>query len=309
MKKVLTFLIVILFLFDIIDRKVFNRYYYNTIIDIINKNDYKLVINSDEVKPNTYTYKNYSTFVKNTSNYLPKNKQEILNIYYTALNNGLDDFSFYCDDNYTNCFNDLSELSDDSDKFTYINHLIHPYYSFSTIESNFNIDKRVDITINKRYSNEDIEKIDEKMNEIINNLNINSYSTIRDKIKVFHDYIASINTYDENKEKNASIYNSDTAIGTLFENHSICSGYTDTMAIFLGKLGLENVKIMTDKHTWNAVKIDNNWYHIDLTWDDPIVKNGKQVILYDYFLISTDELLEKNDNEHNYDKNIFNFIY
>ena len=80
------------------------------------------------------------------------------------------------------------------------------------------------------------------------------------------------------------------------------------MAIFLTKLGLDNVKVITDKHVWNAVKIDDKWYHIDLTWDDPVVLNGSDTILYDYFLITSDELLKKDLSQHKYDKDLYDFL-
>ena len=155
-----------------------------------------------------------------------------------------------------------------------------------------------------------IEKIKNKMNEITLKLNINSYNDVNDKIKVFHDYIAETNKYDKDKEDGGnSIYHSDTAIGTLFEGESICSGYTDTLAIFLNMLSLDNTRISTNDHIWNVVNINNKWYHIDLTWDDPIVSAGKDVIIYDYFLITTDELKNKNDDEHNFNEEIYNFLY
>ena len=168
--------------------------------------------------------------------------------------------------------------------------------------------RRVDIEIQKKYSNEDIIKIDKKIDDIINQLNINNYDDVTDKIKVFHDYLASTNKYDKDKESGNSKYHSDTAIGTLFEGYSVCSGYSDTMAIFLNKLGLDNVKVITDKHAWNAVKLNGKWYHIDLTWDDPIVSNGSDIISHDYFLLTTHELLVKEAIEHNYDRDSYSFL-
>ena len=109
----------------------------------------------------------------------------------------------------------------------------------------------------------------------------------------------------ENRE---SLYHSDTAIGALFEGKAICSGYSDAMSLFLDKLGLENVRIATEEHVWNVVLIDGTWYHIDLTWDDPIVTNGGDIIQYDYFLITTDELNSKNDIEHQYNEEVYDFI-
>ena len=310
MRKLIIFILCIIISLDIIDTKFLNNMIYNFLKDSYFNKSFNIVINTDALNKNKYEYTEYSNLVKNTSDFYPKNRNDLLDIYYTALNNGLDDFSYYCDKTYKDCIQDITTLSNDSDTFTYINQLVHPYNSFNTINSNYNgFTKRIDINIEKKYSKEDIEKIENKMDEIINTLNINSYSSLTDKIKVFHDYLAATNKYDSDMENNKkSQYNSDTAIGTLFEGHSICSGYSDAMAIFLNKLNLNNVKIITKEHAWNAVEINNKWYHIDLTWDDPIVSNGMDIIQYDYFLISTDDLLKKDVSQHNFDRDLYDFI-
>ena len=73
-------------------------------------------------------------------------------------------------------------------------------------------------------------------------------------------------------------------------------------------LSLDNTRVSTNNHIWNVVNINNNWYHIDLTWDDPVTSSKKNIITYDYFLITTDELKNKNDNEHNFNIDVYNFI-
>lgn len=308
MKKLFSLLICALFFAFILDEKILNNNLYDIYKTYYKKTDYSIVTNLDALKTSEYFYEDYSTFVKNTSNFSPKNKDELLNIYYSILNNGWKNFSYYCDSSYMNCLNDIEELSKDSATFTNINQLVHPYNSFKKIKSTYSSDDRIDISITRKYSDEEILKIDNKINEIINELNINDYTDVEEKIKVFHDYIANTNKYDVNKESGASTYRSDTALGTLFEGYSICSGYTDTMAIFLSKIGLENIKVASNNHTWNAVKINDEWKHIDLTWDDPITDTGEDIITYDYFLIDSNTLNEKNNEEHKYSEVIYNFL-
>lgn len=308
MKKLLTFIICLIIGLDIIDNLFLDNKLNNYIKDLYLKDQYRIITNENTLN-SSYKYNEYSSLFKNTTNFYPKNKNELFDVYYTILNNGVDDFTFYCSESYKNCLIDINDLAKDSDTFTYINQLVHPYNSFKTINSNFiYTNNRVDVVLNKKYTSEDISKIDNKINEIINNLKINNFDSINDKIRLFHDYLADTNVYDNDKVTNNSKYNSDTAIGTLFEGHSTCSGYTDTMAIFLNKLGLENIKIISKKHTWNAVKLNNVWYHIDITWDDPIITGGGSAILHDYFLLTTDELLKKDRTQHNFDKELYNFI-
>ena len=235
------------------------------------------------------------------------NNSELYNVYFTAINRGYDKLTFYCDKSYKKCIDDINKLDESNTAFSFINQLVKVFNSYSTIESTY-LNGRVDIKINKKYSNNDIKRINNEINRIIEELHINDYEDVKDKIKIFHDYIASTNTYDNEKaDNNDNTYHSDTAIGTLFEGKSICSGYTDTMSIFLDKLNIPNTRVATKEHVWNALYYNNKWIHIDLTWDDP-VSSSDNVILYNYFMIDTNKLQEIDNEEHNFNKTIYDFI-
>ena len=45
-------------------------------------------------------------------------------------------------------------------------------------------------------------------------------------------------------------------------------------------LSLDNTRVSTNNHIWNVVNINNNWYHIDLTWDDPVTSSKKNIITF-----------------------------
>jgi len=91
------------------------------------------------------------------------------------------------------------------------------------------------------------------------------------------------------------------------------------MAIILSRLGYENYKIATTSeeisyesngHIWNAVRIRDEWLHMDLTWDDPVSTDGKDYLYHKYFLVSTEEMLKADDGnvkveEHNFNKAIY----
>ena len=77
------------------------------------------------------------------------------------------------------------------------------------------------------------------------------------------------------------------------------------MKLFLDRLHIPNYKISSENHIWNLVKLDNEWYHLDLTWDDPVTSTGEDVLEYDYFLITTDELEKLETDQHIFDKNIY----
>ena len=215
MKKLFYLFLSIILALVILDEKIIGSSIYDVYNKYYKKTNNKIVTNMNALKPSQYLYNDHSNLIHNADNYLPKNKDELINVYYTVLNNGWVNFSYYCDSSYTGCFDDISDLSNDKKTFSNINQLIHPYNSYNVVKSSYTND-RIDINIEKKYSDEDILKIDKKINSIINELNINDYSNVEDKIKAFHDYIANTNKYDKNKESGLSTYNSDTAIGTYF---------------------------------------------------------------------------------------------
>ena len=77
------------------------------------------------------------------------------------------------------------------------------------------------------------------------------------------------------------------------------------MAIFLTKIGIPNMKIANDEHVWNLVYLDNSWLHLDLTWDDPVVDTGQNLLLHNFFLITTKDLQQKDNVYHNFDPEIY----
>ena len=129
---------------------------------------------------------------------------------------------------------------------------------------------------------------------------------------MFHDYLVNNTVYDDSVNiDNQSVIdtNSNTALGLLFDGKAVCSGYSDTMAIFLSRQGFNNYKISSEMHIWNLIYLDNSWKHIDVTWDDPVTSNGQNILIYDFFMIDTVSLLNKENNlhknEHDFDRNYY----
>lgn len=83
-----------------------------------------------------------------------------------------------------------------------------------------------------------------------------------------------------------------TASMLLLDGVGDCWSYTLTMHMMLRMAGIPaHIITGTGKgipHSWNIVQLDNGeWYHIDTTWDDPIVRNfgSTGVTSHRYFLI------------------------
>ena len=254
---------------------------------------------------NSY-YRDYDfLFVQNTNNFSPKSFQDILNIYYTVINSGTNSFTFYCNKEYETCSDDVEKLANNKELLASINDYVHPFNSYSHIETQMDNLGKVSITVFKKYSDEYIDLINDQVDSIYNEL-YDSKNSLKDNIKVFHDYIINNTVYDSlRSDQKIYKYKSDNAYGPLFEGYAVCGGYTDLMQLFLEKLKVKNYRVSSDIHIWNAVYVDNNWYHLDLTWDDPVAEDGINRLRYDYFLIDTDRLLKEEKTEHNYNEDNF----
>lgn len=254
---------------------------------------------------NDYTRDYDFNYVKRTDDFTPSNYQDLLNIYYTVLNSGEEEFSFYCTDEYSECINDVDSLANNQKVLSTINNFVHPFNSFRHLETSYDDYGKVTLKIEHIYSNNDIKLINAKIEEIEKEIWNNSMSN-EDKIKEAHNYIINNSKYDKDRSDNNIVkYKSDTAYGSLLEGYSLCGGYTDAMELFLEDMGIKSYKISSENHVWNAVNLNNAWYHLDLTWDDPITTDGSDILEYNFFLITTSELSELEGEQHNYDKNVY----
>ena len=298
MKKYIVLLIlVILFGFTF----AFRRPLYNLYRTYFVKEEKEVTLTTS----NDYTRDYDFNYVKRTDDFTPSNYQDLLNIYYTVLNSGEEEFSFYCTDEYSECINDVDSLANNQKVLSTINNFVHPFNSFRHLETSYDDYGKVTLKIEHIYNNNDIKLINAKVKEIEKEI-WNSSMSNEDKIKEAHNYIINNSKYDKDRSDNNIVkYKSDTAYGSLLEGYSLCGGYTDAMELFLEDMGIKSYKISSENHVWNAVNLNNAWYHLDLTWDDPITTDGSDILEYNFFLITTSELSELEGEQHNYDKNVY----
>ena len=252
-------------------------------------------------------YRDYDfEFVQNTDNFIPTNKQELYNVFYTVINSGNDEFTFYCSYDYKECINDVQELAKDQTILSDINNYVHPFNSFKHIYTKYDAMGKVTLTLEKMYTDEEISLISQKVDSLSNSLIIENDSDYNNILRV-HDYIINNAKYDlKRSDYNDTTYKSNIAYGPLFEGYAICGGYTDLMELYLEKMNIKSYKVSSFKHVWNAVYYNNSWLNLDLTWDDPVVNDGKYNYLeHNFFLITTSKLHEIEKTEHEFDYNSY----
>lgn len=100
-----------------------------------------------------------------------------------------------------------------------------------------------------------------------------------EKALFVHDYLISAFSYDSSAE------NYDT-VSFFRDRRGVCQAYSLAYMAILRELGMEVVMVTSDSmnHAWNLVKIGGEWYHVDLTFDDPAPDRCGRV-LHENFLL------------------------
>lgn len=154
------------------------------------------------------------------------------------------------------------------------------------------------ITVELSYTSYDEQAayVDQRTNEILAQI-ITPGMSDYDKVKAVHDWIVLNMEYDLTL-KNSFPYEA------LTTGKVVCYGYALLTYQMLEKVGVRTLLIVgpvrdgyssgsssSALHGWNMVRIDGEWYQYDATWDDP-VPDEKGRILYNFFLISDERMLE-----------------
>ncbi|MFA5658434.1 MAG: transglutaminase domain-containing protein [Oscillospiraceae bacterium] len=144
-------------------------------------------------------------------------------------------------------------------------------------------------TYSKQEAQAKTAQLKTKVDEIIAEM---PASTEFDKIKYFHDYII------RNCKYNIDAANPYSAYGVLVENEGVCEGYSKAMALLCNTAGIECILVKgygdDQPHMWNMIKFNGEWYHMDVTWDDPVNPHyfDEDFVQYVYFNVTTDMILK-----------------
>ena len=118
----------------------------------------------------------------------------------------------------------------------------------------------------------------------------------------YHDYLVTDVTYDYENYLSNSLSSDDYNIyGTLVKKKAVCQGYALTFMYLMKRQNIVCGYVSSEaaNHAWNAVYLNNQWYHMDATWDDPTWDNLGRV-KHTYFMISDATLLSLDSDRTDY---------
>ena len=128
------------------------------------------------------------------------------------------------------------------------------------------------------------------------------------KVKAVHDYVCALITYTNDVDNASSVY------GAYVRGKGLCNSYALCMYKLLVEAGVPchwiggSAGTGRDSagHAWNIVKLGDQWYNLDATWDDA----DNEKISYDYFLKGTADFDEADTSQvHTMDNEYYESSY
>ena len=121
-----------------------------------------------------------------------------------------------------------------------------------------------------------------------------------EKEKYVHDFICENVRYDKLKKAY-----SHEIIGPLGQGVGVCEGIAKAVKVLLDALGVWCIIAICDnnpdkgikyRHTWNIVKINGTYYHLDATFDNSLGKGCENTeIRYDYFNLDDQQIFRDHE--------------
>lgn len=94
-----------------------------------------------------------------------------------------------------------------------------------------------------------------------------------EKAIALHDYLVLNCAYDYDNYLNGTIPEASySAYGILVNKTGVCNGYALAYKLLCQKVGIECLMVTSNgmNHAWNLIKLGQHYYHVDVTWDDPV---------------------------------------
>ena len=127
-----------------------------------------------------------------------------------------------------------------------------------------------------------------------------------DRELALHDWMLAWAEYDPGALSSGPvgdpIPHNDNPYGFLTGRKGICLGYASTFRLLMELCGIECLTVEgsshggTADHAWNLVKLEEEWYAVDVTWDDPVASFEVPLSLAHTYFNVTSDFLRRTDH-------------
>ena len=169
----------------------------------------------------------------------------------------------------------------------------------------------IDYTMSSKIRTKKIYAMENWIINSLEQIKIEISDSETDIYRKVHNYLIRNVSYDYEALQNPEIHPEAFTINGIFEyKKAVCEGIAKAFKLLCAQVGAKNVYIVNGTafskqfrslfpHTWNIVKFNGRYSHIDVTWDlEPSRTSGYN--RYDYFMIP-DEWIQE---DHVYDNSI-----
>ncbi len=137
------------------------------------------------------------------------------------------------------------------------------------------------------------------------------------KIREVHNWLVNNVEYDINLESEEPY----SICGALTDGEAVCEGYARSFKYIMDELQIPCVLVsgtgtnsngQTESHAWNYVWLNDNWYAIDVTWDDPVIVGNGYVpedTRYRHFLKGSNTFFTSHEEDGNITSNSIEFTF
>lgn len=164
------------------------------------------------------------------------------------------------------------------------------------------------------YDSSRIFELNREISSIVQNIlksEINEHQSDYDKVLRLHDKLKFMAKYDMEAFKMVTlkgkmIREAHTIVGMFIKHKCVCEGYAKSMQLLCTMAGVESILVNgtaqsavgIGPHSWNIVKINGYYHHVDVTWDSQYA-DDMTVSCYGYLNLS-DKTIEK---DHTWERN------
>lgn len=154
------------------------------------------------------------------------------------------------------------------------------------------------------YTKNEINKINTDIRNIVNKVKAKADTFKNNEFrleKCLHDSVVKSVAYDYDSLKNNDCFNAHSIVGAFLDRKAVCEGIAKAFKLLCNEYGIKCIVVLgkankdgvygdDDYHAWNLVKIGNESYHVDVTWDN-LYDEEFHHISYDYFNMTTKDIL------------------
>ena len=130
--------------------------------------------------------------------------------------------------------------------------------------------------------------------------------------KYIFDFITERCSYDFAAANGGENWTTYTIYGALVEGKAVCEGYARAAVKLFNLCGVDSVIVngylssvsseSGNTHMWNLVKIEGDWYHLDITGCD-----GETLVGYQYFNVTDEQIEKSHEIAHSYSEEENNY--